>query len=66
MVTIRPYVHSPEEGTAEASEQPWTIHVPVQPMPPTDDRRAAELDRDEEKTDEESSRSLDESSGAAG
>lgn len=28
-----PYIHSPEEGTAEASEQPWVIHMPVQPMP---------------------------------
>lgn len=33
MATIRPYVHSPEEGTAEAEAQPWAIHIPVEPMP---------------------------------
>lgn len=37
-----PYVHSPEEGTAEADEQPWTIHIPVQPLPWREDDADAE------------------------
>lgn len=40
---LRPYKHSPEEGTPEADEQPWTISFalkresaerPVNQMPP--------------------------------
>ena len=30
---LLPYTHSPEEDTAESDTQPWTIHVPVQPLP---------------------------------
>jgi hypothetical protein len=42
MAQQRPYKHSPEEGTAEASDQPWTIYVPVQPMPWPDAAKDAE------------------------
>ena len=45
---VRPYVHSPEEGTAEADAQPWTIHVPVQPLPWTDEDAEIGADGQEE------------------
>ena len=43
MVTQSPYVHSPEEGTPEAEQQPWRIHVPLGPeaevdSPPEENR----------------------------
>jgi hypothetical protein len=32
-----PYKHSPEEGTPEAEQQPWRIHVPLAlPVDPDD------------------------------
>ncbi len=38
-----PYVHSPEE---DEGEQPWIIHIPVQPMPWPRRRGEAETSED--------------------
>jgi len=29
VATQTPYKHSPEDGTPEAEQQPWRIHVPL-------------------------------------
>jgi hypothetical protein len=52
-MTVRdlPYKHSPEEGTQEADEQPWTIHVPLAGVDYAD--FSDEPEEDEVEVDEE-------------
>ena len=46
-----PYKHSPEEGTPEAEQQPWRVHITVGSQPEEEDEQEQTTDRPTEPVD---------------